>query len=301
MPNDNRAIEILFKIAIVLSISLTGLISLSIHQRNEAVQREINAKYEVIAEQNAAIVQTIVNESFTVALNLSDYLMETCYAESQTEELQNKSIIYDEPISIEGYLAENYIIHTALSAIVSPHIPITEVGIYFEPYAFSLMETYAFTITEPENEQPIYTVMSTYDEYKYEYFYYRTIQDNQTSTFLTASGKTCITTPIICYKGELVGVISICVENNAFEAIRSNDEAKAYVLSDSLLSFYGGDELTSFTQDLSTQSVQLLKEQMENEEAFFVTISTEDESYGCHMCPIFIFDEIWWSCVVSEL
>ncbi|OON97557.1 MAG: hypothetical protein ATN36_03105 [Epulopiscium sp. Nele67-Bin005] len=319
MRTNSIATKLAFRLTIVVTVCLAILISVSVWQSMEAVTDAIDLEFKVIAEQNATLVQNMIEGSYLEIENLSFYMANMYRELAQTPASQlsyeNNSEIYNIPIATQNYLAENYFINTAFASIINSKSDIAEIGVYFEPFAFEEhIEIYGFHMTEAQAQRGTYTLLNSYNLYSHEEVYRLSLDTKEPQMFLPelqddGTSLNYITIPILD-GNEAKGVVIARMVTSNFSATKNSDPSYpsmgGLILSDELLHVYDSKDPTrilyKFTDSLTAKSTQLLEQNLAKGESFTIrTTSTNGDEYVRYFAPIQMLDETWWSTVRLDI
>ncbi|OON97558.1 MAG: hypothetical protein ATN36_03110 [Epulopiscium sp. Nele67-Bin005] len=327
MNSKSISTRLALRVTAIVTITLAILIGMSVMQSMSAIQTTIDLEFSVIAEQNSVLVQNMVEANYTLIENMSEYMIDV-YAEIdratpvfyEEDEVQPHMIseIYGTPLTNEIYLAEHFLLNSALQAVTSENTGIEEIGVYFEPYAFDKnTEGYGFhMVLDDLNVGRSYEQMNSYNEYRNEPFYAKTIETRQPQIFMPEYNQRAdlylsnISVPII-YDNEVKGVIVAKIIISRFGQAKVSDEhypSMAWViLSDDLVRVYDSIDPTRildlFTDNLDEKSTQLLHNTIRgDDDTFIIQTSTVDgDRYMRYFAPIQVLGDTWWSMVRLDM
>ncbi|OON98833.1 MAG: hypothetical protein ATN35_03295 [Epulopiscium sp. Nele67-Bin004] len=317
MKTNSISTKLAIRIAVIVTLSFILLIGISVWQSMQAVQTATDGEFQTITEQNAQLIQNIIDSSFVTINNIRDDIVEMYEHIDAANELEyhNLSEIYGVPIPSQNYLAENYMITTAINSINDETAGIYQVGVYFEPGEFyDGINIYGFHMTETQAQQKTYTPITSYNTYKDEEFYTlaRDAGEPQIITpAMTDDGQVYVylTTPII-YKGEFKGMVVGRMMATQFDTIKSDDDRfptmGGMILSGDLYRVY--DSLDSsrlldyFPETMSTQTANEILTLMEYEKPFNVQgVGADGEVRMRYFAPINALNRTWWSTLLVEV
>ncbi|OON97560.1 MAG: hypothetical protein ATN36_03120 [Epulopiscium sp. Nele67-Bin005] len=314
MKTKSIATKLATRIAMIVTINLLSLIIVSVWQSMGAVQTAIDLEFQVVSEQNATLVESIIDNTFMAIENLSDYMTDTYEKLSKIPEEQlsyeNRSELYGVPIATQNYLAENYFINNAFSSVLTDKSDIYEMGVYFEPYAFDEnIHTYGFNMTYEQAKRGVYTPQISYDLYKNEEFYKKTIETGEEQIFLPVlqpdgTELSYVTAPII-YDGEVKGVVMGRMIASSFARTKSEDphypSMGGIVVTDDLVRIYDSLEGSS-TVTFTEKSLNELQTLMKTGKSFITrATSTDGDDYMRYFAPIQVLEDTWWASVRLDI
>ncbi|MEG1994334.1 MAG: cache domain-containing protein, partial [Oscillospiraceae bacterium] len=220
-------------IAGIIVVCLGVLILTSLNSVNKSLTKSVNGEFEGVATQNGLLVQNILNDAKTTAVDLQDYLMKSYENtakgnfEEQFVDVKWKSNVYDVDLFASNYEAETYMLNTAWST-VRGNDDIAGIGVYFEPYKFDKdVSNYGFYVSQAAAQTNTFKTYGSYSDFS-NGEYYRTAADNKKLSFTKPyedQGIVMISAsfPII-YQGDLKGVVVVDINVENFNKIKTTDE-----------------------------------------------------------------------------
>lgn len=230
-----KRMKLATKIAAILGATLTVILTIlvftSIFQASKAVKKGVDGEFEGLAEQNAFIVQTIVDSADITAMDLQRYLQDKFemkyHLTMEEKDITKQSQVFNANLQELAYSVENYVLNTAWNAI-NNNADISGIGIYFEPYAFDpSVKDYAIYIGEDEAKKNSVKVAGDYANYSNQ-DYYRIVKETQ-QPYITDpaefNGKkmSTISYPIIL-NNKVQGVVTVDILVSNFSRIHGTNE-----------------------------------------------------------------------------
>ncbi|OON98834.1 MAG: hypothetical protein ATN35_03300 [Epulopiscium sp. Nele67-Bin004] len=316
MKQNSISTKLAVRIAGIVTISFIILISISVWNSMKAVETATNGEFQTITEQNALLIQSLIDSSFGNIEDIAYNIIE------MYEKIENRELEYDQPSELYGInipreqcLIEHYCLQLVRDIITTPTTGLISLGIYFEPYAFSEnIHTYGFHMTEAEAYLDSYSPISSYNTYKDEDFYVAPMISGEAQILPPAFDEqgraySYMTMPII-YKGETKGVIAARMATDAFDTIKSSDSRfetmGGMILSADYLRLYDSIDssrlLEDFTESLSSKDVTTMLSQMAREQSFYFKATGDDgTTYMRYFSPITVLNRTWWSTLRIEV
>ncbi|OON98832.1 MAG: hypothetical protein ATN35_03290 [Epulopiscium sp. Nele67-Bin004] len=317
MNKNSISNKLALRIGIIVTLSFIILIATSVWQSISAISKATDGEFQTITEQNAQLIQNIIDSSFVTIDNIKNDILDMYEDLDNANELEytNTSQIYNTDLPIENYLAENFMITTAINAINDLTAGISQVGVYFEPYAFDPnINIYGFHMTRQQAIDKTFTPITSYNTYQNEEFYTLARAEGTPQILqpeITDSGEvyTLITTPII-YKGEFKGMVVARMIASNFDIIKSSDDRfetmGGMILSGDLYRLYDSIDdsrlLDYFPETMSKGTQDEMYENMQHEKSFYIRgVGANGEVRMRYFSPITALNRTWWSTLLVEV
>ena len=219
----------------ILALCLILLITGTAISANAKLQKAITAEFAGIAEENAVIVQGILDTATSTAQTLEDYLTST-YEEDATPrpldangqpipEKKLRSSIYPVDLLETNKEIEDYILHNAWS-VVNNNPDIMAVGAFFEPYAFDpAIRDYTIYVSTQDAAARTAQSYGDHAQYSTQDFYVKAAQTQKpvfTNPYVD-QGVTMVTSvfPIV-WQGKTEGIILVDINVDNFSKVKSS-------------------------------------------------------------------------------
>ena len=312
LKNMKLATKTSLVIGIVLLVILTVLIAVSVMQASGAVSKAIDGEFSGIAEQNAIMVQQMIDQSAGVATNLQDYL-EHAYADydkmtAEEKEVKGSSMVFKGVQMQEiNCNIESYILNTAWSTLVN-NPDIIGIGVFFEPYAFDpSVREYNVYISEAEAKERKAESIGSYAQYSQEEYYRLSKESLQPSITKPYSFDGVLMSSIgypIISDGKLQGVIVVDLNLNNFSKLKTSDPKYKTMFvnvltQDNIITFdsESADFVGQSYVDLLTPGdvAKITQKQAEGQAFSIETLKNDGTKVSRFYNPVNCANETWWS------
>lgn len=309
------------RISIILGTAMTGILAIliisSILSARSALMGAIEGEFMGIAQQNALITQSLLDDASSAAQDFQSYI-ERQYEKGKNisaAERNNKraSQVFNAQLASINYEVEDYFINNAVSLVPNSDA-ISGIGICFEKGAFDpAVPDYSIYVDEESAQKGNAYDLGTYEEYSQEEYYkeVKALLSPYAVDPYVYNGRTLISLgyPIII-EGAFQGVVVVDVDVANFSEVKATDEkyptmytnvltqAGIYIYDSNGLEWSGYDMQPYFSR---TSEYEDMLARMAVEEAFTITTTKDTNETVARFCyPVQAADELWWTVSILE-
>lgn len=316
--NLNLSKKISIVLCALLFIVFFGFILISLNLSQNSIKEATFGELQSMAKSNAAEVQKVFGNAENATKDINKYLVSAYTNQSSQTNIEytNQSELFsDLMLTDTGSEVEKYILTTA-SNTASNTNDISNVGVYFEPYAFTdNRESFGFYARSTNGEDAQVKTNKNYSDYSQNNFY-KLVKDKtqMTSTepyVFDETGETLVTVaaPIII-NNDFKGAISVDINIENFNRIKVvNDRYptlySTIVMPNGTMVYHSLDESQvgqNMTQTFENpQNAQSALSQMQQGKDFYLESKDfkGDKVYRFYY-PITVAHETWYAGTLVE-